>query len=258
MGFLNKLFGGSNVKEEDRSPNQRAPLKNAKYFEVALKQKDERIAMDKKTRETLLLQGRAEPYHDWSLALDYLMKFSVAYSMGQPMESCYDLFITASDWYAKGWEPDSAYADMLDMVSIGYLLQIPDDKYNGIVQYVEQSDKGSDYAEWRPDGILWFIINARKATGPTPDAVIWPSLYQSLLEITRMNKEEATVAMKQYLEKWYDLHSNDPWYNNHTKDHAYTGYWCWEAGAITKIMQLDDSSFKDSPYYPYDLVHWRR
>ncbi|MBV8252589.1 MAG: DUF1911 domain-containing protein [Chitinophaga sp.] len=260
MGLLNKLFGGSTTKEEGRSPNQRAPLKNSKYFEAALKLRDENIVMDRKTRDTLLLQGKAEPYHDWSMSYDYLLKFFTAYSMGQPIEQCYDIFITAATWYANGWEKDSAYADMLEMVSIGYLLQIPDDKFNGIVHYIEQSDKGSDYPFWKPDGILWFIINARKPNEQRqqPDGLISPSQYQSLLDLTSMNKADAEVAMKQYLENWYGLHKDDPWYDNHKADLAYTGYWCWEAGAITKIMHLDDSSYKDSPYYPYDLVHWNK
>lgn len=255
MGFLNKLFGGA--KEEEHATNQRAAFKNAKYFDTMLKKREERIATDIETKRTLTEQGKATAYHDWSVALDYLTKFYLQYSMGQPIEQCYDTFITATDWYSRGWEKDSAYADMIEMVSIGYLLQIPDDKFNIIVQYIEKSDAGSDYGEWKPDGILWFIINGRKGSGQNPDDVIWPSLYKSLLKITRMNKEDATIAMKEYLEKWYDLHKKDPWYDNHNKELAYKGYWCWEAGAITKIMQLDDSSFKDSPYYPYDLVHWK-
>ncbi|SHL17452.1 protein of unknown function [Chitinophaga jiangningensis] len=258
MGFLNKLFGGSNTNEDERSPGQRAALKNAAYFEKMLQQKDRNIAVDMETRSDLMKQGRAEPYHDWSVSYDYLQKFSVTYSMGKPIEECYDIFIHAADWFANGWEPDSTYADMLDMVALGYLLQIPDDKFNGIVKVVEQADAGSDYPEWKPDAILWFIINGKRGGGNQPEAVIWPSLYQYLLDIIRMNKEDATAAMKKYLDSWYSLHRNDPWYDSHKKDHAYTGYWCWEAGAVSKIMQLDDTAFKDSPYYPYDLVHWNK
>ncbi|MDD7379168.1 MAG: DUF1911 domain-containing protein [Lachnospiraceae bacterium] len=39
---------------------------------------------------------------------------------------------------------------------------------------------------------------------------------------------------------------------------AYYGYWSFEAGAIAKILNLDDSSLKDVPYYPYDLVHYKK
>lgn len=258
MGFLNKLFGGSNEKVADTPSNQRAQFKDAKHFEAMLRKKDDRIQMDLKSNETLAQQGKLEPFHYWSVAMNYLEKAFVTYSMGQPIDKTYELFIEAVDWYAKGWDPEAAYSDMLDMISLGYLLQVPDDKFNAIVHYIQQADSGSDEPDWKPDGILWFIINARKPGGPQPDNVIWPELYQELLDITRMTKPEAEVAMKKYLEKWYKLHKDDPWYDNHKKELSYTGYWSWEAGAITKILQLDDSSFKDNPYYPYDLVHWNK
>lgn len=39
--------------------------------------------------------------------------------------------------------------------------------------------------------------------------------------------------------------------NNHFK-----GYWAWEAALVVKFFGIDDSSFKDNEYYPYDLVHY--
>ena len=41
------------------------------------------------------------------------------------------------------------------------------------------------------------------------------------------------------------------------KEKLYYGYWSFEAGAIAKILNLDDSNLKDVPYYPYDLVHYK-
>ena len=32
----------------------------------------------------------------------------------------------------------------------------------------------------------------------------------------------------------------------------YFGFWKW---AMVKVLRLDDSEWKDVPYYPYDLVH---
>ncbi|MEH7450841.1 PoNe immunity protein domain-containing protein, partial [Bacillus toyonensis] len=48
-------------------------------------------------------------------------------------------------------------------------------------------------------------------------------------------------------EAWYDAHEN--------KHDIYSGYWSFESGAIAKILKLDDSTLKDSSYYPYDMVH---
>lgn len=259
MGFFNKLFGGANEKVAEIPKNQRAQFKDAKHFEAMLKKKDGRIEMLNQSNENLAKEGKLEPFHYWSIAMMNLDKVYVAYSMGRPIEECYELFIEATKWYVKGWDPGAPYADLVDTVSLAYLLQVPDIQFDGIVNYVQQADAGSDQPEWKPDGILWFIINARKQnTMPQPDTVIWPMLYQDLFAITKMSKSLAEIAMKTYLNKWYGLHRQDPWYDNHKKDLVYKGYWSWEAGAITKIMQLDDSSFKDNPYYPYDLVHWNK
>ena len=65
--------------------------------------------------------------------------------------------------------------------------------------------------------------------------------------------------LKEYLEKyWYVGHKNMGWYDIHkAKEKLYYGYWSFEAGAIAKILNLDDSNLKDMPYYPYDLVHYK-
>jgi len=38
-------------------------------------------------------------------------------------------------------------------------------------------------------------------------------------------------------------------------DH-YVGFWSWEVALIVKLFGIDDSSFKDRDFYPYDLVHF--
>ncbi|RNC86850.1 MAG: DUF1911 domain-containing protein [Winogradskyella sp.] len=44
-------------------------------------------------------------------------------------------------------------------------------------------------------------------------------------------------------------------YNQHAKSNGnYVGYWCFVVAAIVKIKDLDDSSFKNSKYYPKDML----
>ena len=64
--------------------------------------------------------------------------------------------------------------------------------------------------------------------------------------------------LKDYLEKkWYKIHKECSWYDIHKKSpELYAGYWSFEAGAVAKILGVDDSSLKDEQYYPYDLVHF--
>lgn len=255
MAFFSKLFR----KADDKlCPNQRAPLENAKHFDAMVIKLNKVMQLTRSTNEELMAAGKQTPYNYWALAIDHLRKVYLTYSMGKPIEESYDLFMKAAELYEQSWDPAAAYADILQMVSLGYLLQVPDKEYEYTVQYVIKTDQGSIESRWKPDGLLWFIINARKPGGPQPRSVVWPKLYQELFEITQMPKSAAETAMKLHLDKWYSLHSQDPWYDNHKKKLCYIGYWAWEAGAVTKIMQLDDSSFRDHPHYPYDLVHWTK
>ena len=65
--------------------------------------------------------------------------------------------------------------------------------------------------------------------------------------------------MKNYLEKqWYGIHHGTAWHNSHkSKQNTYYGYWSYEAGAIVRIMNLNDEELKEQKYYPYDLVHFK-
>lgn len=258
MGFLNKLFGNLADKATSARSGIRAQHKDAKFFEKMLQKKDGVIDSLSEVNSKLATEGKLEPFHYWSIAMENLDKFYITYSMGRPIDQCYQYFTEAADWYKKGWDKDAAYADMLDMVSLGYLLQVSDNHYEGIVNYIRQADAGSKEPEWKADGILWFIINARRNQTSDHNSVILPELYQQPLEITKMPKLQAEITMKKYLDNWYRLRQHSPWFDSHNKELSYKGYWSWESAAITKIMQLDDSSFKDNPYYPYDLVHWKK
>ena len=84
-------------------------------------------------------------------------------------------------------------------------------------------------------------------------------IYNSLKTIVEGGKEFACDELKKYLkEEWYEAHRECYWYGSHKSSKSiYYGYWSFEAGAIAKILQLDDSGLKDAPYYPYDLIHYK-
>ena len=83
--------------------------------------------------------------------------------------------------------------------------------------------------------------------------------YQSL------KKAICTLDRKQlihYLDKeWYPGFKDFGWYDSHKNTkrghNLYFGYWCFEAGAIVKLLKWNDSDFKEQQYYPYDLVHYK-
>ena len=152
------------------------------------------------------------------------------------------------------------YADILNYVSLGLLLNIPDENFKQLIDYVKQMDKQAKPPVWTPDLLLWFLLNSRLKEDEKQthaDKLAFPKLYKGLFKLTQISDaQEAKKALKDYIEKWYNLNKDAPWYNNHLKKNCYRGYWAWEVAAVAKIMNIDDSNLKDNPYYPYDMVHW--
>lgn len=144
------------------------------------------------------------------------------------------------------------YVEMLWLVSMGVLLEIPMSEFEILTKIVDR-DNLNDYLM----GTL--ILSRNKNWKPPVKTVKFMNPYNSFLEIIGApDKLLAEKKLKQYLEKeWYKGHSDCGWYDTHKeKEDLYFGYWCFESAAIVKILELDDSSFKNIKYYPYDLVHW--
>ena len=82
--------------------------------------------------------------------------------------------------------------------------------------------------------------------------------YIFLQEIVSNPNEREELLIRYIKKDWYRVHAGMDWYNSHKKldKMLYKGYWSFEAGAIAKILNIDDSRLKDTKYYPYDLVHF--
>lgn len=152
------------------------------------------------------------------------------------------------------------YFDILNRVALGFLLNISNENFQQLVDYVQRMDEQAKPADWTPDQLLWFILNSRLKKDEEQthaDKLAFPKLYKGLFKLTQVSDaQEAKKALEDYIEKWYNLNKNAPWYNSHLKKNCYRGYWAWEVAAVAKIMHIDDSDLKDNPYYPYDMVHW--
>ncbi len=110
------------------------------------------------------------------------------------------------------------------------------------------------------DRLVNFLIKEIDSTWEREGVEFEFEVYECLKQI--LDNDEKIIAceaLKEYLqEKWYEIHRECAWYDSHkSSKNVYYGYWSFEAGAIAKILNLDDSSLKDVPYYPYDLVHYK-
>ena len=74
--------------------------------------------------------------------------------------------------------------------------------------------------------------------------------YKSL--DTFFTSSEKELKLKEYLEQWYEVHSEYAWYNSHMRDtNTYVGYWSFESAALAKIFKLNTNNLKENKYFPF-------
>ena len=81
--------------------------------------------------------------------------------------------------------------------------------------------------------------------------------YRKLDKVFAAKEEDRPKLMSQYLDEWYGVSKREPYHDRH-KSSFFPGYWSLEAATVTVILRIDDSSYRDKPYYPKDLVDYAR
>lgn len=175
--------------------------------------------------------------------------FETYYSLGEDVLVKRDLLVKNIRNIEKSWNPESGYVRMSDMLSLGIMLEIEDSEFDKLVGLVER-DNVNDY-------LIDFLIRYRRPDWQQTDKFLWNKPYKGISEIVKLSTEDKSAALerlKKYLNEWYKSLETK---THESKWNIHTGYWCWEAGALVKILGLDDSGLKDQQYYPYDMVHWK-
>ncbi|MBE0464327.1 MAG: PoNe immunity protein domain-containing protein [Halomonadaceae bacterium] len=100
---------------------------------------------------------------------------------------------------------------------------------------------------------------------PIADSLCYPDIHAPLLEITQLAPSLRSQYLQRYLDDWYPRCAPAAWYDNHLSEDDeyeladfYVGYWCFEAALIVALYDIDDTSFRDHPNYPADLVAYYR
>jgi hypothetical protein len=257
MRLFNFFFNRS--KQEQDKPI-RDKIKNRKHFEKLLSEEKEII----KQRNEIISksnQNDTNSYIYYAIANNYMNLIKITYSLGVKIKDLRETYIVSLQSFLLGFESNEPmYFDILNRVALGFLLNISNENFKQLADYVQRMDEQAKPADWTPDQLLWFILNSRLIEDEKQtyaDKLAFPKLYKGLFKLTQISDaQEAKKVLEDYMGKWYNLNKNAPWYNSHLKKNCYRGYWAWEVAAVAKIMNIDDSDLKDNPYYPYDMVHW--
>lgn len=203
----------------------RDTIKDIKYFNTFINEEQERVKkFSDKLKNGEVKEDRIFPVkskmHDLKLGI-----LIAGYSKGDELSILEKEYQGLIDDWEEVWKPEY-YNKNLKMISLGILFQAD----SAFAQKVKNMLKSSNINDW---------------------------LYDFLLDSWDGEQTEASKVLKKYLKNdWYNKDCGC--YEAHkSRQNIYYGYWSFEAGAVAKILQLDDKDLRNEPYYPYDMVHYK-
>ena len=144
------------------------------------------------------------------------------------------------------------YAPFLEMTSLAVLLDLDLSWFEKLATVVDREPKKDRLIE----NMLSYKLDDR-AIDATTSLFLPSEKYLNALTLSKTDKQQAAQQVRSYLEenwldslRWLTANEKVP----HESKVSYFGYWDYVSAAITKLCDLDDSSYRDSPYYPADLM----
>jgi hypothetical protein len=206
---------------------------------------------------------------NFNIAREKLYLLILDYSEGRSIDEIARDFPDILPWHEKGCLPHETYpvepyyldekdgyAYIMQLLSLSKLLH-----HDGLVgKFAALLDVESVKKDNR--GVDEFYETLLQQLGlpgvPTTKRLSFKA-HWILLDAIKAEPEKRPKFMKDFLKKWYPSMKGCAWYGMHDKrPDRFKGYWCFEAGLVTYLWDIDDSSYRDMPFYPKDLVDWAR
>lgn len=129
------------------------------------------------------------------------------------------------------------------------------DKMHRVVAFIDYANADLELY----DGLLERLVAQWVPGRPIPDKAIRHLPYRKLFKVFDAQVEQRPALMSKYLDEWYHASRREPYVDQHGEaDMSFYGYWSWEAAASTFVLGIDDSSYRDMPFYPQDLADYVR
>lgn len=236
----------------------RDTVKQAIYFENSLAFTNESINDFERIIPHILAdqgdESRGAKSGYSALVLYYTTKVNLLYSLGEPVVAIRQVYENLLGYYVKVWSIYDGYIELIRMLSLGVLLELRDSD-----QHFKTLERRIEEANFNDYLVNYLIRHIDQSWKLEPEELSLKGIYEPLKDVVEASSKNLSEdLLRNYLEKqWYSIHDECAWYGSHKSQHdTYYGYWAFEAGAIAKILELNDRELKNQPYYPYDLVHF--
>jgi len=219
-------------------------IKNVEYFDIFLNEELTRIAkFESKLKNNEVKEDRIDAVKSKLIELK-LGVLIAQYSMGKSVDTIKKDYCSILYACSDVWRP-SLYMRNLQIISLGILLNLKEEMKEVVLPLIISSNT--------KDWLYEYLI-----VGENTNTILFPEPYDMVKEIVDSSDANKSLLLEEYIKnKWYKAHNDCGWYDTHkSNQNVYSGYWSFEAGAIAKILKIDDEELKDLPYYPYDMVHF--
>ena len=200
-------------------------IKTEEYFEKYISYQKERI---RKFTEALSQSDEKDSSRiiqcNMFLANYYKDLFVAEYSYGAMQEELTSIFLKYTEVLKVAGI--RSYSDMVDLLSIGILLDCQIDK--DWLSEVKQFDDALTINLKR-------VLNKENVREHSDSGELkYPKYYKIFLDYL-YNKITLPQLEDYVLNEWYKESSELSWYDSHlSKENVFVGYWCWVAAAVVK------------------------
>ena len=146
----------------------------------------------------------------------------------------------------------SDYITALRVVTLAIILDLDLSSFTRLVKLFDNESKGNNEGQ----DLLYEALTGTRLSGRKKAVkLLYPKPFKALFEAISANKEDQPHLVEEFLRTWYPSMKNAYWHDNHKgpEGGGFFGYWAFEAAGVVRAFHLDDSTFRDMPYYPKDL-----
>jgi hypothetical protein len=208
----------------------------------------------------------------WHISRERFDQAMLLYSGGESLETVKGALIDAIDAFEAHLDGDHAVMDEFDLaiqdsyvqalwfLSLAKLLGLGDDQIERVANFYA-ADETNDGA----DELFELILAKLGRKSFEAEGLIHEDPYQLLLDCVKAKAEQRPALMTAFLKRWFKGQKECDWWGSHINrrgtpilDTGFFGYWAFEAALVTYLWDIDDSSYRDLPHYPKDLIDYAR
>lgn len=237
---------------------KREPLMDASYFATRLSDiQDEIGSRLTKLRERPEIVKKPESVWRSTLRQRHEQIF-LSYSLGDDVRQlaarlpavvdAYEAYLACPGHTAHDLADLDRYIISLWLVSFAILFEADSGLWNRLLACIGNEGR---------DALFEAIVATRTPNRRQTETLLHEKIFRPLFNAIGAKGESRDAFVKQYLKEWYGSFRRAYWHDSHKgpEGGGFFGYWAVEVAGIVKAFGMDDSAFRDMPYYPRDLLN---